>query len=209
MANRSVHHADAITWLSQNNIKDCSIVTSLPDISEFSKFSLDEWKSWFVKTATLVLSKSDPRGVVIFYQSDIKRDGVWIDKSYLCQKAAEESSAVLISHKIICRAPAGVDTNTKPGYSHLMCFSKQPMELKKNFADVLSDAGETTWTRGMGVEACKLACEFVLENTSTRTILDPFCGHGAVLAVANELGMDAIGIDHKLKYSKIAQELSV
>ena len=50
---------------------------------------------------------------------------------------------------------------------------------------------EVTWTRGMGLKACEAACQFVLKNTVTRTIVDPFCGHGTVLAVANELGIPA------------------
>lgn len=209
MPNRAVHHADAIEWLSTADISGCSIITSLPDISEFPKLSMEEWKSWFIETAAFLLSRSDPNGVVIFYQSDIKRDGIWIDKGFLCQLAGEKSGASLIAHKIICRAPVGTDTNSKTGYSHLLCFSKSPRKIEKYFADVFPDAGVITWTRGMGVEACKLACEMVQAYTNSTTVLDPFCGHGTVLAVANEMGLDAIGVDHKQKYTSIAQKLGI
>lgn len=207
---RTVHHMDAIKWLKEKNVLEgCSIITSLPDISEFPKLSLGEWKKWFVDTAVLVLSKCSEEGIVVFYQTDLKKDGVWVDKSFLCQKAAEQIGFQLVAHKIICRAPVGVNTNNKPGYSHLVCFSKSPYpEITKSFADVLPEAGETSWARGMGAKACMLACQMVMDHTTTRTVVDPFCGHGTILAVANYLNLDAIGIEHKLKYSKKASELT-
>jgi tRNA G10 N-methylase Trm11 len=53
------------------------------------------------------------------------------------------------------------------------------------------------------------ACRFVLNETSTRTIVDPFCGWGTVLAVANARGMDAIGVDLSARMCKRARRLSV
>ena len=52
------------------------------------------------------------------------------------------------------------------------------------------------------------ACRFVLAQTGTRTVVDPFCGHGTVLAVANELGLGAIGVEIGRKRAKQAQRLS-
>jgi hypothetical protein len=207
---RIVHHADAIKWLNANELNNCSIITSLPDISEFPHLNLVEWKRWFTDTAELVLSKCPTEGITIFYQSDIKRDGVWTDKGYYIHKAAENTGQHLVSHKIVCRAPVGTETHSATSYSHLLCFSKSPRpELTKAFPDVLPDAGETTWTRGMGVRACELACKMVMEYTPTRLIVDPFCGHGTVLAVANRMGLNAVGVEHKLKYRNIAQNLSI
>lgn len=202
---KQIIHADAIEWLRNNELKDVSIITSLPDISEFPKFTLDEWKTWFIETASLVMSKCPNEGITIFYQSDIKRNGVWIDKSFLIQKAAENIGQILVAHKIVCRAPGGINTQNKTGYSHLLCFSNSPkIDLTKGFTDVLPEPGETTWERGMGIKVCRLACQMVKEYTDTRTIVDPFCGHGGVLEVANQLEMNAIGVDHKLKNTKIA-----
>ena len=42
-----------------------------------------------------------------------------------------------------------------------------------------------------------------------RTIVDPFCGYGTVLAVANALGMGAIGVDLSARMCKRARRLSV
>ena len=45
----------------------------------------------------------------------------------------------------------------------------------------------------MGVEACRLACRFLREESETKLVVDPFCGHGTALAVANHFGFDALG----------------
>ena len=61
----------------------------------------------------------------------------------------------------------------------------------------------------MGVNACLLACRFIMENTKTRTVVDPFCGHGTVLSVANQLGLDAIGIELGRKRAERARVLNI
>jgi hypothetical protein len=183
-------------------------VTSLPDYSEFPGFSLQEWKTWFVEAAALVLRACPDEGVVIFYQTDLKHDGQWVDKGYLCQKAAEQSGHALLWHKVVCKAPAGQASFGRPGFSHLLCFSKGVRAaVAHSTADVLLSAGEVTWTRGMGVEACLQACRFILKETFTRTVVDPFCGHGTVLAVANALGLHAIGVDLGEKRARKARGL--
>ena len=53
------------------------------------------------------------------------------------------------------------------------------------------------------------ACRFVLDETTTRTIVDPFCGWGTVLAVANALGLDAVGVDVSARMCKRARQLTV
>jgi tRNA G10 N-methylase Trm11 len=61
----------------------------------------------------------------------------------------------------------------------------------------------------MGVNACLEACRFVLQETSTRTIVDPFCGWGTVLAVANTLGLDAVGVDLSARMCRRARVLAI
>jgi hypothetical protein len=206
-----VHCEDAIAWLrGRDSLPGCSLITSLPDASEFPSLTLDQWKAWFVQAAKLVLSRCPPEGVAIFFQTDLKKDGAWIDKGHLCQKAAEETGHALLWHKIVCRAPAGAVTFGRPAYSHMLCFSAAARaDLARSTADVLPQAGETTWTRGMGTQACQAACKFVIEHTPTRVIVDPFCGHGTVLAIANELGLDAIGVELSRKRAKKARGLSI
>ena len=78
-----------------------------------------------------------------------------------------------------------------------------------NRADVLADGGFKPGSKSMGVNACVDACRFVLAETPTRTIVDPFCGWGTVLAVANMLGMEAIGVDLSARMVRKARALRI
>jgi hypothetical protein len=200
-----------VRWLEeQPTLEGMSAITSLPDWSEFPKLTLDQWKEWFRTAAQLVCARMPAEGVAIFFQTDIKEAGIWIDKGYLVQRAAEAAGCELLWHKVVARAPVGNVTFGRPAYSHLLAFSKKVrVDLGKSTADVLPEAGETTWTRGMGIEACLLACRFVLSATQCRTVVDPFCGHGTVLAVANALGLDAVGVELSRKRAAKARTLKV
>lgn len=209
MTPRSVFCEDAILWLETREIQTgCSLVSSMPDISEFPGFSINEWKSWFVKTASLILSKTDPDGVTIFYQSDIKHEGTWVDKGYLCQKAAEALGHELLWHKVICRSPAGIATFGRPSYSHMLCFSKKlKVDISKSTADVIPDLGDKTWQRGMGLEACLMAAKFIAEQTPTKIVINPFCGEGSMLAALRVFELEAIGIERSPKRAEKAKRL--
>jgi hypothetical protein len=206
-----VECAEAVAWLTGREVlHGCSVITSLPDVSEFPTLSLAEWKQWFVRTAALVMTKVPADGVALFYQTDVKKAGAWVDKGYLISKAAEEVGCETLFHKVVCRRTPGTVTFGRPAYSHLLCFSRgQRVDLGRATADVLPEAGEVTWTRGMGVRACLAACRFIQEHTASRTVVDPFCGHGTVLAVANALGLDAVGVELSRKRAQKARALRV
>ncbi len=209
---RSVFCEDAISWLQSHTLEEeCSLFTSLPDFSEFSQLSLVEWKQWFVDAAKLVLASCPSRGLVIFCQSDIKVAGTWVNKAYLCLKAAEAVPSELLFHKIICRVPAGTVTLGRPVYSHLLCFSKE-LRLEsptRMMADVSADTGEKTWVRGMGLRSAIAIVEFIKNNSETRKIVNPFCGEGSMLAAANHLGLEAIGIERSPKRAEKSRQLKV
>jgi hypothetical protein len=206
-----VHEADALAWLAPaGSLAAASVVTSLPDVSEVPTLGFAGWRRWFEEAARLVIERVPPDAVAIFFQSDIKHDGVWVDKGYLVQRAAEAAGAATLWHKIVCRKPAGSTTFGRASYSHMLCFSRAlrpPLALST--PDVLPEAGLMTWSKAMGVEACVAACRFVLRATHTRRIVDPFCGYGTVLAVANALGLDAVGVDLSRRKCKRARALQV
>ena len=206
---RVVHCEDAIAWLSaQPVLAGCSLFTSLPDATELPGMRDADWARWFVEAAALVISRTPDDGAALFYQSDVKRGGVWIDKAYLVQKAAEQAGAALLFHKVVCRRPPGTITYGRAGYGHLLCFSRGlRQDLGRATADVLAAQGELTWVRAVGLDPCRLACRWILEETTTRTVVDPFCGVGTALAVANELGMDAIGVELNQKRARKARGL--
>ncbi|WIA23626.1 hypothetical protein OEZ85_000332 [Tetradesmus obliquus] len=182
----------------------------MPDVSELFPMGLSEWRGWFTAAAGLVLARCPDDGVAIFFQTDIKVDGVWVDKAYLVQKAAEQSGHELLWHKLVARVPPGVATFGKPSYHHMLCFSKGVRcHPSHSTPDILPSPGDKTWTRGMGTAACAAACRFILQQTATHTVVDPFCGHGTVLAVANALGLHAVGVELSAKRARQARVLRV
>ena len=61
----------------------------------------------------------------------------------------------------------------------------------------------------MGVLACQAACRFLLDETHARRVVDPFCGRGMLLAVANALGLDALGVELSGKRCRAARSASL
>ncbi len=211
MMNREVFCDDALAWLESFQERGgTSFLGSLPDFSEFQTLTLGEWKDWFETTAALILTKTSPEGVTIFFQSDIKHEGLWIDKAFLIQKAAERLGHGLLFHKIFCRATPGTVMFGRPAYSHMLAFSRTVVpDLARSTADVLPDLGDKTWVRGMGLEASLFAANFILKHTTTRTLVNPFCGEGSVLAAANYVGLSAVGIERSPKRAEKARILRV
>jgi hypothetical protein len=208
---RIVHHADALEFLRGRTLPpEVAVVTSMPDVSELPISDLTTYKRWFVDAGRLCLEAVGPESVTIFFQSDIKVHGVWLDKGYLVQRAAEEAGVELLWHKIVCRAPAGTTTFGRPAYSHMLCFSRaRRLETGRSSADVLPAQGKTLWSRGMGVEACLVACRWIARETRCSVVLDPFCGVGTTLACANAIGLDAIGVELSRKRAARAESLEL
>ncbi len=210
MPTRVVHQTDGVAWLASSALEaQHALVTSLPDSSEL-RLSFDAWQKWFSDTAALVCRATADDGVAIFFQTDVKRAGHWVDKSFLVQLGAREAGSHLLWHKIVCRAPAGVTTFGRPAYAHLLCFSRG-LRLADSQAspDVLPRLGEMTWPRAMGIAACEATCQFLLAHTQCRTVVDPFCGVGSMLAVANAYGLDAVGVELSAKRAARARTLEL
>jgi hypothetical protein len=208
---RAVHHADAISWLrQQGRLAGASVVTSLPDVSEVPALGLEGWLRWFEEAALQVMQAVPDDGVAIFFQSDIKEGGLWIDKGALVARAAQRAAMGLLSHKIVCRKRPGTLTFGRATYSHLLTFARVlRARPDRASADVLPDAGFMPGKKSMGVAACADACRFVRDETPTRTVVDPFCGWGTVLAVANALGLDAVGVDLSARMCRRARALQI
>lgn len=208
---RSVHESEALAWLERNPAEPgTSVVTSLPDVSELQGRHFARWRSWFLDAAERVIRWVPADGVAIFFQSDILERGVWVDKSYLVQRAAEAAEAALVWHKIVCRVPPGSVSRGRAGYSHLVCLAGAARPAPRVPApDVLPELGAMPSQKAMGVAACELACRYLLDETPTRVVVDPFCGQGTLLAVANALGLAAVGIDRNGRACRAARKLTV
>ncbi|MBX3228550.1 MAG: SAM-dependent methyltransferase [Labilithrix sp.] len=201
-------NADARVWLAENAAEPgTSVITSLPDVSELP-VAFDAWRAWFVAAARQILAWVPRDGCAVFYQSDVRHRGVWIDKGYLVLRAAEDAAVPLVWHKVVCRRPPGTIAAGRPSWSHMLCFGATA-GLSQPGPDVLADAGAMASPRAMGEAACRVAVRYLVENTPTRVVVDPYCGHGAVLAVANEMGLDAIGVDLSAKRCRAARSFEL
>ncbi len=220
MPRRDVIRAEARAWLEANAAPAlASVITSMPDLSEArveeagfaeTQLGLPRWRAWFEDSARHVIRWVPEGGVSIFFQSDIRVDGALVDKGYLVMRAAEAEGASVLWHKIVCRRPPGSISMGRPGYSHMIGVTRGPIATaRKPGPEVVADGGLMPWSRAMGVEACRVACRYVIENTPTRVVVDPFCGKGTVLAVANAMGLDAIGVELSVKRCKAARALAI
>ncbi|MDF3057646.1 MAG: SAM-dependent methyltransferase [Rariglobus sp.] len=207
---REVHCADAIPWMKERGrIAGACAVTSLPDVSEVG-MALPVWRTWFLHAVALVVDSVPDESAALFFQSDIKRDGIWVDKGALVIRAAEDAGAQVLFHKIVCRRPPGMLTYGRPGYTHLIAVSRAmrcPDVLP--VPDVITDMGRQPWVRAMGVRAAGHAVRFAREQVGAATVFDPFCGVGTVLAVANALGLDALGVEKSRKRCEQSRLLAV
>jgi hypothetical protein len=175
---------------------DHAIITSLPDHSEVPALGVEGWKRWFIDTVALACRVVADQAVTIFYQTDVKHDGRWIDKGHLVQCGAEAAGSHLLWHKLVCRVPPGTITYGRPAYAHLLCVSRElRLAPGASTADVLPALGTMSWSRAMGSAACDAAIRFLLTSTACRTVVDPFCGLGSILAAANHAGLDAVGVE--------------
>ncbi len=204
---RELFCSDVFEWLNQNPLTDgTSVVASMPDFSEFSNTTLGEYKNIFTDMAEKILIATPPNDVTIFYQSDIKVDGRWLDKAFLVQKAAEKLDHAQLWHKVICRVPPGMTTFGRPSYTHILAFSKNyTIDPKDSSADVLPQMGEKLWERGMGVKGAMMMAKFIKEKVGSHTLVNPFCGMGSLLAVGNAYELNVVGIERSPKRLKSAE----
>lgn len=193
----------------RGRIDGACAVTSLPDVSEVGK-ALPVWREWFLGAVRLVVDSVADESAALFFQSDIKRDGVWIDKGAMVIRAAEDAGARVLFHKIVCRRTPGMLAYGRPGYTHLIAVSramKCPDVLP--MPDIITDAGRLPWVRAMGVRAAAHAVRFAKDQAGAKIIFDPFCGVGTVLAVANSLELDALGVELSKKRCGQSRQLMI
>jgi hypothetical protein len=205
---RTVHHGDGVAWLEGATLGETdAIVTSLPDHSEVPALGFDGWRRWFTDTAALCCARAP---VAVFYQTDVKHEGAWVDKAHLVHSGADRSGSRLLWHKIACRVPPGTTTFGRPAYAHVLCFARGlSLSPGHSTADVFPELGEMTWARAMGVAICHAVARFLVERTAARRVIDPFCGVGTMLAVANAHGLVAVGVELSRRRAARAKTLTI
>lgn len=230
---REIIQIDTIKWLEEykNEYLPGDIFTSLPDISElqsiypiYNTITLNKYKQWFINTISLILIKT--KKFIIFLQSDIriinnKNNNVneFIDKSYLISLAANQNNFKLLWHKICYNndiTSSKVIIN-RPNWSHLLCYVRNDINEEESFS-YLADSwatpdvfprGEMVWSRGIGLNCAITGISFLKYIANSKCIIDPFCGFGTVLAVANAVGIDSIGCELSRKRCRKASKLDL
>jgi len=208
MAHRTVHHGDGIAYLRSATLPvDHAIITSLPDHSELPDLGVTAWKQWFIDTVALACRVLPDEGVAIFYQTDVKHDGRWIDKGHLVHSGVDAAQSHVLWHKIACRVAPGSTTFGRPAYAHMILASRERrLTPAESTPDVLPAIGHMSWSRAMGTAVCDVAVKAVAA-LGVRVVVDPFCGFGSVLAAANAHGLDAIGVELSKKRVSRARKL--
>lgn len=69
--------------------------------------------------------------------------------------------------------------------------------------------GDMVWPKAIGLNCAVLGVSFLKTVGCVDLVIDPFCGHGTILAVANVMGMNSLGIELSEKRCKIAESLDL
>ena len=190
---REVIHDDAINWLKHQKSLP-NVVTGICDMEEMNETDADKYLQFFSTVAALIFSKLDPYGYAIFIQTDRKYQRALIDKSHILSTIAYENGMKIIWHKIVLHRDVNSTNLHRPTYAHMLCYSKLG-STGAAFPDVIP-VSYALYKNGTPVEAAVRAVKFIKDNNKhDTTIIDPFVGRGTILAVANNLGLRAVGID--------------
>jgi hypothetical protein len=187
-----------------------AVVASIPDSAELPNSAIDPWREWFSLVAERIIAATHPDTPIVFYQSDVRHAGTWIDKGFLVQEAAKKQGATLLLHRIVCRKPAGTVTFGRAVYSHLMLFSKNLKNSQRyGYSDVIPDGGPAAWVRGIGLHSCEAIVRMIRQESACDTLVHLFCGKGLLLEVARDEGLHVIGVDLSKKQCRHAERFSL
>lgn len=228
---------DAIEWLKRPGSVPASaaIFTSLPDASEVKEFAptLADWEAWFFEAVRSVLHALPLGAIAIFYQTDIRVPEVGqVSKAFVVLRAAATVPGCKLQwHKIVHFGNVDQPSHSSlvVKFTHLLSFRKEDGDVEAGkvagrgqfpgvadwggmIPDVV-DRGQKPWgiknaMRCMGAGATMSVLKAIHRRLpQVDTIVDPFCGAGTVLAIANHLGLHAIGVDLSPKRVKQAKVL--
>jgi len=203
MPERQVICQDSLKWLPKNGNNKC-IITSIHAMEEVN-MKLKEYDPFFRSAAVACLEAVKDDGYCIFLQTDRKYHG-WVDKGYWITDEAMKLGFHMVWKKIVLNRDVGKADLFRPTYSVMLCYTKKGL-VGKLFPDVIM-TGEKTYTHAFGIDAVTLCIEYI-KSRGIKKVVDPFCGSGTTLAVANKFGLDAIGIDIAKEYCEKARKLKI
>jgi len=176
----------------------------MPEMEEM-QMNIKDYEVFFREAANLCFSSVKDDGYCIFLQTDRKHHG-WVDKGYWITDESRKLGFHTVWKKVALTREVGKADLFRPTYSTMLCFTKKG-GVGKLFPDVIY-SGEKTYTHAFGVEAVILCVKYAKEQ-GIKKVVDPFCGSGTTLAVANALGLDAVGVDIEKKACEMARGLKL
>lgn len=188
--------ADAVEWCVEH--PDFGpVITSPPDANEVG-LDIETWVPWFHRAVENCLEVSGPSFPAVFYVTDRRHTGQIFSKADVVLAASQGADYQVLWHKIALRRDPGKLDLYRPTYSHMIAVGPAGSRGGKATPDVF-DRGPVLYPNGMGMNAARLAVEFVAKYCGGKgavPLVNPYCGRGTVLAAATEAGLPAIGIDN-------------
>jgi len=140
-------------------------------------------------------------GIIFFYQTDRRYKGQIIDKkSIISNHFLNVGKYNNVFSKIILTHTPHTINFYRPTYSNLFAFSKKQTSYNKQPDVIMS--GKKIYKNAMGYNAITLCIDYLKKKDIKGTIIDPFCGKGSVLKIANDFGYNAIGVDIEPQHVK-------
>ena len=180
--------------------------------------SVEAYGRWLANTTALIVAKLEGGCAAVFYQTDTRstEDG-YIDKSYFVTQGALAAGGTILFHKIVLRSPPdNPTTGLNPAFTHLLAFGSprgcpalSPDGPGARSCPDVCSKGTADWPKGTGPLAASHAVKYLRDGLKCETILDPFCGTGCVLAVAEFYGCRAAGVELHKGRARAANRLQV
>jgi hypothetical protein len=207
---KEIIEADALEWMATTK-KRGAVITGIPDLDEIGNTS-EQWNGdydgyirFFKRGAEGAFGITGDTAPIVFYQTDRKVNKTTISKASILFNLGARLGFKLLWHKIVMRRRVGKIDRFRPGYSHLIAFSKSagPGQATPD----LLECGKRVYENGFPINVARFAVEFCSERDPL--VIDPFCGRGTIPAVAEALGVNTIGVDIDPKQCFKARRLRV
>lgn len=178
-----VDTADAFTWLAEHT---GPVVASIPTATEVG-MDPDTWWAEFVPAAIRACTTAAAGAPMVFIQTDRRANG----HQYSWPLALAATGRPVTWHRLaLTRYPGAVDLH-RPTYRHVIAFGGTPGPPSP---DVWHD-GPRTWGNGTGIHTATRVARWFKHVAKHATVLNPFCGEGALMIALNAAGLDTIGCD--------------
>jgi len=192
---------DVNNWITKQNSINC-LVTSMPDKEE-TDLNHSEWNKWFKDIAFRLMNITETYAV--FYQTDRKYNGKLIPKDKLLYEAAQMANMDLIYHKIVLKVNVDKVNLYRPGYSHILFFSKDKRTTQPVTPDVFHN-GKMYYKNSIGENALNCIYNILDKYDDIDTITDSFCGKGSILCAAKERNYNYVGVEILSDYCDITNK---